>query len=490
MSVTSQTTVVDPEVQGKTFVDGDQVGFRKGVYLSSIVAAVGGFLISFDTGATSGVLTMIPFRERFFNENNIDNLQELLLALYLMTATLGSFFSALFCDHLSRKYTIVFATVLFCIGNIFIVIGYNYGLLLAGRLVAGFGAGLLTNGIPLYHSEIAPPDIRGRLISFFTLMNTFGQVVGYFLTFGTSYLITNWSWRAPYLLQSLLSVLFGISMLFMPFSPRWLVDKGRIDDALATLAILRNTTNVQAEFNEIREEIEYEHSLGKRTYVELLSHTNRKRFFSASFVSIATAFTGIVAIWYYSPQIFQTAGLSDVSSSIAATGGTGILSFVCTAISLQWVVDTWGRKKLFVSGSVIMSISMFIIGALFEVYTTVDSGTGKINLQNTGARNTIIAFIYIFDGAYSFTWGITNYIYPAEVFNMRTRAKGLALTYGFFWAFSIMVTYCVPLFSATSVSGVYFFFGACQVVAMAGLWFLPETKGKTLEEMEYIFGAR
>ncbi|KAI9268147.1 general substrate transporter [Phascolomyces articulosus] len=490
MSSKIQTTPVDPEVLSTKSVDTVQVGFRKGLYLSSIVAAVGGFLCGFDTGATSGILTMIPFKERFFNESNIDYLQGLMLAFFLMTAALGAFFSGYFCDRISRKYTIVCATVLFCIGNIFLVIGYNYGLLLAGRLVAGLGAGLMTNGIPLYHSEIAPPDIRGRLISFFTLMSTFGQVLGYFVTFGTSYLITNWSWRAPYLLQCLVSLLFGTSMLLMPFSPRWLVDKGRVDEALAALTSLRGTPHVQAEFDEIKEEIEFERSLGKRTYAELFTPTNRKRFISAAFIAIATSFTGIVAIWYYAPQIFQTAGLSDVSSSIAATGGTGLLSLFCAAISLQWVIDTWGRKKLFLSGSVIMGISMFIVGALFEVYTVVDVETGAVILQNTGARNTIIAFLYIFGGTYAFTWGIATYVYPAEVFNMRTRAKGLGLVYGFNWAFSIMITYCVPLFMASSVSGVYFFFGACQVVTMAGLWFLPETKGKTLEEMEYVFGAK
>ncbi|KAG2223333.1 hypothetical protein INT45_008990 [Circinella minor] len=490
MSSKIQTTPIDPEVMSTKSVDTIQPGIRKGVYLSSMIAAVGGFLCGFDTGATSGVLTMIPFQERFFTEENLQYLQGLLLAFFLMTAALSAFFSGYFCDRFSRKYSIMGATVLFCIGNVFLVIGHNFGLLLAGRLVGGLGAGLMTNGIPLYHSEIAPPDIRGRLISFFTLMSTFGQVVGYFVTFGTSYLVTDWSWRAPYLLQCLVCFFFGIAMLFMPYSPRWLVDKGRLEEALVALTSLRGTDQVQHEFEEIKDEIEFERSLGKRTYAELFAPTNRNRFFSAAFVAIATSFTGVVAIWYYAPQIFLTAGLSDVSSSIAATGGTGILSFVCAAISLQWVIDTWGRKKLFLSGSIIMAISMFIVGAMFEVYTLVDVETGDVILQNTNARNTIIAFLYIFAGTYAFTWGIATYVYPAEVFNMRTRAKGLGLVYGLNWAFSIMISYCVPLFLASSVSGVYFFFGACQVVAMVGLWFLPETAGKTLEEMEYVFGAK
>ncbi|KAG2217237.1 hypothetical protein INT45_012185 [Circinella minor] len=322
-------------------------------------------------------------------------------------------------------------------------------------------------------------------------MSTFGQVVGYFVTFGTNHLDTNWSWRAPYLLQCLVCFFFGLAMLFMPYSPRWLIDKGLNEKALIALASLRGTGYIQNEFEEIKNEIEFERSLGKRTYAELFTtSSNRRRFFSAAFIAIANSFTGIVSIWYYAPQIFLTAGLSDVSSSIAITGGTGFLSFVCVAISSQWVIDSWGRKKLFLSGSLIMAISMFIIGSMFEIYTIVDIKTGDVLIQNAPARNTIIAFLYIFTGTYAFTWGIANYVYPAEVFNMRTRAKGLGIIYGLNWAFSIMITYSTPPFLASTVSGAYFFFGACQVVTMAGLWFLPETAGKTLEEMEYIFGAQ
>lgn len=321
-------------------------------------------------------------------------------------------------------------------------------------------------------------------------MSTFGQVAGYFVTFGTSYLPTDWSWRAPWLLQLLVCVLFGASMFTMPFSPRWLIDQGRHDEARQVLVSLRNGDDVQAEYDEIVSELEFERSLGKRTYAELFQRTNRSRLGMASFIAIATSFTGVVAIWYYAPQIFMTAGLTDVSSSIAATGGTGILSLVAAAISLQWCIDQFGRKTLFLWGAAVMGIAMFIVGAMFQAFTYVNVDTGEVVLHNTHARNTILVFIYIFTAAYASTWGLATYVYPAEVFNMRTRAKGLAIVYGFNWAFSILITYCVPLFLASSVSGVYFFFGACCILSFGGVCFLPETKGKSLEEMEYVFGAK
>ncbi|KAF7729781.1 hypothetical protein EC973_003860 [Apophysomyces ossiformis] len=469
-------------------------GVRKAVYLSALVAALGGFVCGYDTGAVSGILSMTPFVTRFFTDENRDYLQGLLLAFFLMTATIGAFLSGVFCDRFSRKFSIIGASIVFCVGILFEIIGHNFALLLVGRLVSGFGAGLMTNAIPLYHSEIAPADIRGRLISLFTLMSQFGQVVGYFVTFGTSYLTTDWSWRAPWILQIFVCAIFGGSLFFLPFSPRWLIDKGRTQEGLEVLAELNEAPvddpMVRKEFDEIVAEIEFERSLGNRTYAELFQGANLKRTLLSFFISISTSFTGSVAIWYYAPQIFINAGLNDVSSSIAATGGSGLLALLAAYVSLQWCIDKWGRKPVFLSGAAVMGISMFVVGAMFQAYTIVDPDTGDLNILNPYARNTIMAFIYIFTATFAFSWGIASYVYPAEVFNMRTRAKGLALTYSLNWGFSILITYCVPLFIAHTVSGVYFFFGACCIVCFVGVCFIPETKGKTLEEMEYVFGAR
>lgn len=399
-----------------------------------------------------------------------------------------------FLDRLSRKYSIILASILFCIGVLFQLIGANFGLLLAGRLVGGFGSGLMGNAIPLYHSEIAPPDIRGRLISFFTLMSTFGQVVGYFVTFGTSYIQNDWQWRAPWLIQLIIIVLSGGWVFVLPFSPRWLIDKDRKQEALVVISNLHQVPQdhpvVVAEYESILSQIEFEHSIGNRTYVELFQKGNLKRTCTSFFIGISTAFTGINVIWYYSPSIFANAGLDDNSVSIATSGGSALLSFVASVISLVWFIDRWGRRTIFLVGAAAMGISMFIVGAMFQAFTYVDVDTYIVYLSNTSVRNTIIAFIYIFCAMFSFSWGIASYVYPAEVFNMRTRAKGVAMTYGLNWAFSILITYCLPLFLAHTVSGVFFFFGACCVVCFIGCVFIPETKGKTLEEMEYVFGAK
>ncbi|KAI9290344.1 general substrate transporter [Umbelopsis sp. AD052] len=470
-------------------------GWRKSVYIAATLAAVGGFVCGYDTGAVAGILYMPTFRDSFpelASDDQFVYLEGLLVAFMLMTAALGAFASGPICDYIGRKRAIILGSYVFSLGILFEIIGFKFGLLLTGRLVAGFGNGLMTNAVPLYHSEIAPPDIRGRLVSLFTVMSSFGQVVGYFVTFGTSYLTTSWGWRAPWLIQLIVCVVLGTAVLFLPFSPRWLIDIGREDEGLAVIAELQEASiddpTVRAEFDEIKTELDAEKAMGKRTYSELFHRGNRKRTFIAFFIAIATSFTGIDAILYYGPAIFADAGLSDVSSAIAASGGTGIVSLFATIVSLIFI-DKWGRKFLFILGAVVMGISMFITGAMFQVYAYIDDTTGEIVMTNVYASNTIMAFIFIFMAAFSLTWGVASYVYPAEIFNMRCRAKGLGLTYGLNWAFSILVTYCMPLFMASTLSGAYFFFGACCAVMTVVIFFIPETRNRTLESMEEIFHA-
>ncbi|KAG2173597.1 hypothetical protein INT43_005015 [Umbelopsis isabellina] len=468
-------------------------GMRKSVYIAATMAAVGGFVCGYDTGAVSGILVMPTFQAsfpEFEDETQFVYLEGLLVAFMLMTAALGAFLSGPICDKIGRKRSIILGSYIFALGILFEIIGFKFGLLLTGRLVAGFGNGLMTNAVPLYHSEIAPPDIRGRLVSLFTLMSTFGQVVGYFVTFGTSYVDNAWGWRGPWLIQLVVCVILGTSVFFLPYSPRWLIDQGREGEGLAVICELQEAPaddpGVKAEYNEIKAELDLEKSMGKRTYTELFSKANRKRTYIAFFIAIATSFTGIDAILYYGPSIFMDAGLNDVSSSIAATGATGIVSLIASFVSLL-IIDKLGRKFLFILGSVVMGISMFITGAMFQVYAYIDADSGSVVMTNIYARNAIMAFIFIFMAAFSLTWGVASYVYPAEIFNMRCRAKGLGLTYGLNWAFSILITYVMPLFMATTLSGSYFFFGACCAVMTVVIFFIPETRNRTLESMEEIF---
>lgn len=359
---------------------------------------------------------------------------------------------------------------------------------MAGRVFVGFGEGYLTNAIPLYHTEIAPPDIRGRLITLFSAMASVGTIVGYFVNFGTSYMDNDWAWRIPFLIQLIICVLLAC-VYFLPFSPRWLVDKDRKEEALNVIALLHES-NIQdpeviKEYNMICEEILVERSFGNRTYIECFRGTNLKRTLFALFTGNGAAFTGTYSISYYSPQIFMQAGVGSNSISIATSGASNILVLIVTLLTL-YCIDKLGRRHIFSTGAAIMGGSMFIVGALFQVYNTV-ADDGTVSLTNVHACAAVVAFVFIFQAAYAYSWGPVAYIYPAEISNTRNRAKTIALAYGLNWAIGIFMTFIMPIFMTNTIYGGYYFFGACCGILFIGSFFLPETKGKTLEEIDRMF---
>ncbi|KAL0082268.1 general substrate transporter [Phycomyces blakesleeanus] len=469
-------------------------GSRKSIYLAAIMAAAGGFVVGYDSGSISGVMAMDVFANKFLNQDTSYR-EGLLVAIMLLTATLGGLMSGYICDWIGRKYTILLGTYVFAIGALLETIGSNFGLFMAGRVFVGFGEGFLTNAIPLYHSEIAPPDIRGRLISLYSAMSAIGSIAGYFVNFGTSYLSpSDWCWRTAFLIQVILCLLLSFAYL-LPFSPRWLVDKQRNDEALAVLALLHESTiddpAVLAEYDSIVTEIEYERTFGARTFVELFKGTNLKRTLFALFTGNGAAFTGTDAISYYAPQIFKQAGLTDTSLALATSGGSKIVAFFCNMLTLVFI-DKLGRRLIFISGAFLMGSTMYIVGAIFQSYNTlgsinISSGDQSVGLSSSTARNAVIALIYIFEAAYAYSWGPVAYVYPAEILNMRTRAKGLALAYGLNWAVAIFMTFVMPIFMDNTIYGGYYFFGGCCTLLVIGSFFLPETKGYTLEEIDQIF---
>lgn len=393
-------------------------------------------------------------------------------------------------DKIGRRNSIFFSSFLLTIGIMLELAGINSRVLLSGRLVAGLGTGLMTNAIPLYQSEISPPDIRGRLVSLYSLFASFGQMVGYFITFRSSYIKSNWSWRLPWLVQLIVSILFLFSVFFLPYSPRWLISQGRESEGLMVLAkvhgLSKNHWLVQKEYKEIRLQTEADRkNANEQNYAQLFKVPNLERTLLAFFISIATCFTGNVVISYYAPHIFKNAGLDDVSISLALTGGIGLLSLIANMISLKWWVDMWGRRVLFLTGSAISAICMITVGFTFYFYANwIDD---EMVLSNARARYVIIFCIYLFSGSFAATWAVGTYVYTAEIFSLKCRAKGLSLTYAISWAGSIVITYFTPFFLAYSISGVYFFLGACSILTLVVVYFIPETKGKTLEEIDAMF---
>ncbi|KAI8882912.1 MFS general substrate transporter [Backusella circina FSU 941] len=351
-----------------------------------------------------------------------------------------------------------------------------------GRLVGGLGTGFMTSSIPLYLSEIAPSDMRGRFISTFALLMSLGQMVGYFITFASSYLShSHLCWRLPWLIQFMICLLFALaSWIYLPRSPRWLAKQNRHTEALTSLAILYHLPvdhkYIQKMYLDMRSHDDDDVYAEKSSFHDLFIKHNRMRTYIAFFISCANAMTGNVVIFYFAPLIFVKV-MGNVSSSLALSGGVGLLSLLATTLSLFYGIDRYGRRVLFLVGSTLMGGCMFAIGILLCFF--ID---GQNDIVPTCM---VIFFIHLFSTAYSGTWGVANYVYTAEIFTTSCRAKGLSLTYAISWAGSILLTFAAPYLFAYSISGVYFFFAFWSVVTLCGVYFIPETKGKALDDLLY-----
>nr|QMS54611.1 hexose transporter [Gongronella sp. w5] len=464
------------------------LGANIAIYFFGSLAAIGGFCVGYDIGIISSVMSMDTFTERFLSDN-YEIQTALLVALMLVTATIAGLHAGPLCDQISRKYTIIVGAVTFSIGCLFETIGTNFPMMLVGRLFVGFGQGYLTNAIPLYHSEIAPPAIRGRLITLFSVASSIGTVAGYFITFGTLNMENDWSWRLPFLIHLGLCLTILLA-LALPYSPRWLIDRGRHDEARTVIASLlrrdKDSAEVNEQFDAIFNEIQVERAFGARTYIECFRGTNFKRTMYALFVGNGAAFTGTSAISYYSPQIMTQAGMTDTGISLVASGASNIVALIFTLFTLAFI-DRVGRRFNLASGAFVMGATMWICGALFYVYYTVMDDAGDIGLSNPNARNAVIAFVFLFQAAYAWSWGPVGYIYPAEILNQRTRSKGIGLAYGLNWMISIFMTFVMPIFMTNTVYGGYFFFGCTCSILFVGVFFLPETQKLTLHEVDLLF---
>ncbi|RUS32837.1 LOW QUALITY PROTEIN: hypothetical protein BC938DRAFT_474112 [Jimgerdemannia flammicorona] len=443
---------------------------------------------------------------------------------------------------------------------------------------------------PTDHSEIAPPRIRGRLITLFQLAITLGIALGYFVDLGTQNLEGSASWRVPFAIQIVTSVALAAGCLVLPYSPRWLIYYGRDEEGLAALASMRaggdrTDVDVVREYGEIRAEIKLEREMAETSWIELVKGTVLKRTLIGVFIQTFQQFTGINGVLYFAPVIFAQAGLDSYTTSLIATGVTGIVNFVFTIPPLLWM-DQVGRKYVWnllqsvillefplmplrfspfsrpalVSGAAIQAVAMFTIGGSFAAGSYIDE-TGAVVISSRAVQWTIVAFIFIFVAgiaieydftfarfttrlAYTFSvnirfaysWGAVGTVYPAgkgtsltitiglysavesmisaptpisllsisaytmklEIFPMRLRSKGMSITTGSNWLFNIVVTFVTPVVIAKSTYALYFFFAACCVVMTYLIFypshqvvccFIPETKGRTLEEMEDVFGG-
>ncbi|KZT37712.1 general substrate transporter [Sistotremastrum suecicum HHB10207 ss-3] len=490
------------------------------VFAIAVFASLGGLLYGYNQGVFSGVLGMKSFDDRMASAVNNSVTKGWLVSILELGAWFGVLVTGILADKLSRKYTILLAVVVFCIGVIVQVTAFHPSSIYGGRFITGMGVGSLSMAVPLYNAELAPPEVRGSLVALQQLAITFGIMISFWIDYGTQFIggtgdgQREAAWRIPLGLQLVPAVILGVGILFMPFSPRWLINQGRDEEALVVLSNARGLPQdsdlVQIEFltartdegnREIKSEYLFEKEtaemqfpqyqdgsfasefkLGFWSYWSLLeSRTLLVRVAIGSLTMFFQQWTGINAILYYAPSIFTDLGLNGNSISLLATGVVGVTMFLATIPAVIWVDDV-GRKPVLTSGAFIMAgchIIVAILTGLFHNSWDTHRGQGWV----------ACVFVWIFAMAFGYSWGPCAWIIVAEIFPLSVRAKGLSIAASSNWMNNFIVGQVTPTMLQHIGFGTFVFFGAFSFLGGLFIWiFVPETKGLTLEEMDEAFG--
>ena len=430
----------------------------------SMVVALGGFLFGFDTAVISGAEKSI---QQFWSLSVFQH--GLTISIALIGTVVGSLLGSKPSDAFGRKYTLAFVAVAYLLSSLGTALADNWYLFLAFRFLGGLGVGTSSVTAPIYISEVSPADRRGQLVGLFQ----FNVVLGILVSYLSNYLLSQsgeQSWRWMLGVQAVPSLVFLILINFIPESPRWLIlKKGDLKSALATLKII-NPLNCDAELAAIQQSDAFNTSKNGVKSPGLFSgHYNVPIMLAVTF-AFFNQVSGINAIIYYAPRIFELAGLGK-HSSLLSTVGIGIVNFIFTLIAINFI-DRVGRRVLMLIGSVGLIASLFLVG--FTFYFNVQGGLA------------IPIFIMIFIAFFAFSQGAVIWVFISEIFPNQVRAKGQTLGSSTHWIMAAVIAFYFPYLTETLGGAVtFFFFGTMMVLQLIFVWrVMPETKGTSLEQIE------
>jgi sugar porter (SP) family MFS transporter len=435
---------------------------RMGVVLGfTVVVGLGGFLFGYDSGVISGALAFITSD---FHLSAVSS--GLVVSAILIGAMLGALGSGPLSDRFGRRNAIIAAAVIFAVGAVLAAVSPSAGALLAARVVLGLGIGAASALVPVFIAEVAPPASRGRLVAVNQLLITIGIVASYAVGYAFT---TSHNWRAMFAVGAVPAVALGIGMLFLPESPRWLIARGRDQQARTVLARLLPAQLVEDELAEIRQ-VSPDRGVRLR---ELTQRWMAPALVAGVGLQILGQATGVNTVIYYAPTIFSRAGLG-ASAAILATVGIGIVNVVMTVVGMA-LVDRIGRRRLLMTGVTIMTLALVALAL-----TLSNSGLST----STGLVAFICVAVYI--AAVAASLDVVVFIIPSEIYPLRVRGTAMSVTLFSNWGMNFVVSLTfLTLLQALGTAGTFWLYAAlCALLVAFTARFIPETRGRSLERIE------
>ncbi len=434
------------------------------VYVAASFAALGGLLFGYDTGVISGAVIFI---KKDFALTTFP--QELVVSMVLLGATIGALSGGRFADRFGRRITLIGTSIVFIAGALICALAPSFTILVVGRVVVGLGIGMASTTVPVYISEVSPPEARGWQVSLFQLAITIGILAAYLVDYAFA---KSQAWRWMLGLAAVPGVILGIAMIFLPESPRWLARWSHPENARAVLVRIRGTQEVETELREILGSLAHSEEHG--AWSDLLKPAVRPALVVGVGLAIFQQVTGINTVIYYAPTIIQSAGLPSAEAAILATAGIGLVNVLMTIVAM-WLIDRVGRRPLLLTGIVGMILSLGVLGFVFR------SGA-----QNAAAVRLAVITLMAYVTFFAISLGPIFWLLIAEIFPLKIRGQAEGAAAGTNWIFNLLVSMTfLTLVELIGPTWTFWLYGLLAIAALIFCYYLvPETKGRSLEEIE------
>ena len=443
-----------------------------------LVASLGGVLFGFDTAVISGTIGMV---ETQFGLDKVE--VGWFGSAALIGAIIGSLISGVLGDRYGRRYILLVSAVLFFLSALGSTLPSSFSALIIARLVGGLGIGIASVLAPLYISEFSPAKIRGRLVALYQLSIVIGILLAYFSNWAVLGLVqmdsiglegmetlnkimVSETWRAMFGTEMLPALLFFLLLWTIPESPKWLIKEGKDKKAMAILERINGRRSLPVEFNTIVESLSQKGGLLK----ELTQPGFKRALIAGLGLSIFGQFTGVNIIVYYGPDILSDAGI-NFDGALKFQVAIGFINLVFTALAL-WKIDSWGRRPLLIWGMSSVCTSLIVIGVLFSLPSIPSTW--------------VVAMLCIYMASLAFSINAVIWVLLGELYPTQIRGRAMSLVTFANWGANFGTAFLFPwLVSVIGMDSSFFLFAVfCFLATIFFHQMIPETKGRTLEEIE------